>query len=447
MAEESAPSNVRISVPPQSTASETESPLHRGPTIHSPTYSVMVPVTGELLDADTGINVRRFLQTAIALAADNDGRVLLFGIVTVANEDDIETVREYVQSEPPDDTESDAVIETVTERATQMARIADVAQSLDPNVPITALVRPMLDTTHGVLDAIDGGGSETAVLLLRETSLDSGWILGRSTIDAVLAEAECDVFVENIGTQNGASALYVPDIADHTVAPLAESDAATIDSILLAVGTGPHSALAAEAARAVARAVDAPVTVLHVVPPDASAQERTDAKDVLQFAEYVLRPVVDTETEIREASTTTDGIVQAAQNHDVTSIGVPEQQSRLEQLVFEPVQETLSERDDVTVLMARDSNRTMRSLYYQWKQGLEAISDFETKARNELESRESILEYEIIESSPKHFLTKVKERQDDGDTRRVLYRIEYEPHPTGDETVHWRFLGPITDDS
>lgn len=76
----------------------------------------------------------------------------------------------------------------------------------------------------------------------------------------------------------------------------------------------------------------------------------------------------------------------------------------------------------------------------------EAVSEFETNARTELERRESILEYEIVKSSPKHVLTKVKERED-GDTRRVLYRLEYEPHPNGDEIIHWRFLGPITDDS
>lgn len=70
--------------------------------------------------------------------------------------------------------------------------------------------------------------------------------------------------------------MYVPNIDEHTVDSLAESEAETIDSVLLLVGTGPHSELAAEAARAIAKAADAPVTVLHVVDPDgAGEKERT----------------------------------------------------------------------------------------------------------------------------------------------------------------------------
>ncbi|RRJ34237.1 hypothetical protein [Halocatena pleomorpha] len=52
--------------------------------------------------------------------------------------------------------------------------------------------------------------------------------------------------------------------------------------------------------------------MLHVVPPDASAQERADAEDVLQFAEHVLGPDVAAEAVIREGSNIRDGIVQAA---------------------------------------------------------------------------------------------------------------------------------------
>ncbi|MFB6282594.1 MAG: universal stress protein [Halobacteria archaeon] len=214
-----------------------------------------------------------------------------------------------------------------------------------------------------------------AVLLLRGTSLDEGWFLSRSTIDAVLEQAECDVFVENLGTQSGDNALYIPDVDEHTVASLAESETETIESILLPVGTGPHSALAAEAARAVATAADAPVTVLHVIDADASGKAKSDATDLLKFAEYVLGPDVTVDTEIQEAADTTDIILEKAQKHDFTSIGAPEQQSRLESRVFESVQQTLTQRSDVTVLMARDSDRAMRSLYYRWKQGMDAMED------------------------------------------------------------------------
>ena len=153
-------------------------------------------------------------------------------------------------------------------------------------------------------------------------------MLGTSTIDTVIDEADCDVFVENVGIREAPHALYVPDVDGHTVAPLAESDAETIESILLPVGTGPHAALASEAARAVARTHDASVTVLHVIPPDASGQQRSDAKDLLSFAEYVLGSEVDSETELREASDPTAAIIKAAKDHDFTSIGSPEEIGR-----------------------------------------------------------------------------------------------------------------------
>ena len=137
------------------------------------------------------------------------------------------------------------------------------------------------------------------------------------------------------------------------------------------VGTGPHAALASEAARAVARAFDASVTILHVISPDASGKERSDAGDLLTFAEYVLGPEVDSETELTEAPNPTDVIIEEARNHDFTSIGSPERKFRLRDLVFKPVQETLLGEEDVTVLMGRDADRTMRSLYYRYTRAME----------------------------------------------------------------------------
>jgi len=374
MTDNSEQPDVRISAPRQSTGSDEDSYLRSGPLIHTPEYTVVVPVTGTLLDTNRGINVKRFLQTAIALAAENDGRVLLLGVETIENDVSLETVREYIQTEQPTDSDTRDAIKALEERQTQLAQIAAVAREIDPSVSASAVVRTVTDAMEGILDVL-GGASEMAVLLLRGTELDEGRLLTRSTIDAILADAECDVFVENLGTHGGANALYVPDVEEHTVASLAESEAETIDSILLPVGMGAHAALATEAARAIARAYSASVTILHVISPEASTQERAEANDLLRFAEYVLGPEVSVEMEIREASDTVNEIVQEAQTHNLTSIGYAEDKSRLKQFVFESVQETLSEQHGVTVLMARDSDRTMRSLYYRWKRGIEAMED------------------------------------------------------------------------
>jgi nucleotide-binding universal stress UspA family protein len=363
---------VPITVPRQSPESDEGSFGYDGEVIHHPDYSVVVPVVSDLFNSDTGVNARRFLQTAIALADDNDGQVVLLGIAAVDDETALEQIREYAKSDDEGGGEEQLLPEVVTERRSQLAQVANVAEGINQDLPIRAVVRVVTDTTQGILDAL-GAGSETAVLLLRGTGFEERWSLGNNTVDTVIDEAECDVFVENVGVREGSHALYVPDVEGYTVAPLAESEAETIDSILLPVGTGPHSALAAEAARAVARTFDASVTVLHVIDPNASGKERSDAKDLLTFAEYILGPEITSETELREASDPTDIIIEKAQNHDFTSIGSPEQKFRLRDLVFKPVQETLIGERDITVLMGRDADRTTRSLYYRYTQAMENL--------------------------------------------------------------------------
>jgi len=364
-----AESTVPITVPEPSSGSEADSYGYDGEVINRPEYTVVVPVVSDLFGGNAGVNARRLLRTAIALADDNDGHVVLLGIAEVADGTTAEQVREYARSDGGDEGER-SVPGIVTERRTQLARIVDVAGEIGRDVPVQALVRVVTDTTRGILTAL-GGGSGTAVLLLRGTGFEESRLLGRSTIDTVVDEAECDVFVENVGVREGPHALYVPDVDGHTVASLAESDAEPIESILLPVGTGPHAALASEAARAVARAFDASVAVLHVIPPDASAGERSDARDLLAFAEYVLGPGVDSEAELTEAPNPADAIVEAARNHDITSIGSPEREFGLRDLVFEPVQETLAGEAGVTVLMGRDPDQAMRSLCYRYARAME----------------------------------------------------------------------------
>ena len=368
---------VPITVPRQASDSDEDPSGYDGEVIHHPDYSVVVPVVSELFTSNTGVNARRFLQTALALADDNDGQVVLLGIAVVDDETALADIREYAESDAEGGGEEQFMPDVVTERQSQLAEVLNVAKGINQDLPVRAVVRVVADTTQGILAAV-GGGSETAVVLLRGTGFEEGWLLGTNTIDTVVDGAACDVFVENVGVPEGSHALYVPDVEGHTVAPLAESEAGTIDSILLPVGTGPHSAIAAEAARAVARTLDAVVTVLHVIDPNASGKERSDAMDLLTFAEYILGPDVQSETELREASDPTDIIIEEAQNHDFTSIGSPEQKFRLRDLVFKPVQETLVGEKDTTVLMGRDADRTTRSLYYRYTR---AMDDSDTEER------------------------------------------------------------------
>lgn len=378
MAEHTTSSAVPITVPKQASGADTETYLRSGPLVDKPAYTVVVPVTTTLLNTSTGLNVNRLLQTAVALAADKEGRVLLLGIEHITDEAALETVREYVDSGQQTATDTAAPIAGITDRRAKLAEMVEVAEGLAPTVSISAAMRVLTDVTDGILAAV-AGESETAVLLLRGAGFDEGWLFNRSTIDTVVADADCDVFVENVGGQHGQQGLYIPAIDDHTVASLAAAESKTIDSILLPVESGAHSALATEAARAVARDTDAAITILHVIPSDASAEKRSEGQDLLKFADYVLGSDVRITTELQEAADPIEAIIETANNHDLVTMGAPDQGSRLTQLVYDSVHDTLSAESEATILMARDADRTMRSLYYRWKRGIESLqADEET---------------------------------------------------------------------
>lgn len=121
--------DVPIVVPDQSKSTRTD--RQRGPAIHTPDYTVVVPVIDEVFETDAGLNVRRFVQTAIALAADNDGHVLLLGLATVDSEV-LNTIRAYIhEQETAAGIETDAV-GLVTEQQTQIARLRALATDIHP---------------------------------------------------------------------------------------------------------------------------------------------------------------------------------------------------------------------------------------------------------------------------------------------------------------------------
>lgn len=91
--------------------------------------------------------------------------------------------------------------------------------------------------------------------------------------------------MEKIGKKSGPTTLYLPSLQEHISAPLSESETEQIESVLLPIGAGPHSALAAEAARAVARVAGASVTVIHAISPEATQKAISEAEDLLDFTE------------------------------------------------------------------------------------------------------------------------------------------------------------------
>ena len=99
-----------------------------------------------------------------------------------------------------------------------------------------------------------------------------------------------------------------------------DATAAGVERLLVPAGDDPHTGLAAGTARAIARANDARVDVVRVVPPDASDTERAAARDLTADVADSLGDVVG-DVSVVEGEDAVETLVSAAEDRDVTSIG------------------------------------------------------------------------------------------------------------------------------
>lgn len=236
-------------------------------------YRVLVAV------ADT-TQVEQLVRTARDLADTRDGDVFVTTVVTKPPNSPFSVFsNDVIRREYSGDAREilDRAVETAADRGVEVDGRLVVAKSV-------------------------AGGLFDAVTEFEADALVMGWhgrerrdvVMGH-VVDRVVAGAPCDVLVEKVGTT-----------------------ADGVETVLLPADDGPHGALAGEVATAVARAHDARVDVVRVVPPDASEAERDDAR---ALADRVAASLdwVDTEVRVREGDTV-EALVGAAEAHDVTAI-------------------------------------------------------------------------------------------------------------------------------
>ncbi|QDX40783.1 amino acid permease [Salarchaeum sp. JOR-1] len=261
-------------------------------------YQVVVPVSNPE-------NVEQFMRTAIDLAQENDGEILVMSVVTVPQQTPIEEGRAFVD---------------------EKREVIDEAMSFadDENVPVSGTVRIGHDVSTAILNTLEQQSSDAVLLGWRGRGRRRDAVLG-SNVDAVVTGAPCDVFVEKIG---------------------ADADG-SVDSILVPAAGGPHGELAAEAARAVAHSEDAPVTLFRV----RERGETDGGENVLANVQAALGDVDVTVTEV-EADDVADAIVEESANHDLTLIGAT-REGMLQQLVFGAIPEEVGRRAESTVIMAK----------------------------------------------------------------------------------------------
>lgn len=159
-------------------------------------------------------------------------------------------------------------------------------------------------------------------------------VVGRSHADTVLAaaaEPEVRTLVVS-AAPSGRTLLGVGRTATGKLGRRADCDVvvtggavdlATTSSVLVPVAEGPHSGLAVDVSRALARAAGAWVELLHVVPSDADENRRRRGECVLAASEERLDGFDDASTWLLEAADPVDAIVEQSRYYDLTVIGAP----------------------------------------------------------------------------------------------------------------------------
>jgi len=272
-----------------------ETPDHRD-------YRLLVPVANPR-------SVDQLMRTAIDLARDRDGEIVVMTVVTVPQQTPLEEGRAFVDQER-------AVLD-------EAMRIGE-----DAGVPVSGTIRIGHEVSTAILNAIEGEAVDAVLLGWRGRSVRRDFVFG-SNVDDVIRKARVDLLVEKIGPR--------PD---------------GVDRLLLPVAGGPHVELAATAAAAIARPNEATVHLVTVVDPSATAAERETAAERLVAMARDLGEGVATETSVVEGDDVVDAIVALGADHDITLLGAS-QEGLLDQLLFGAIPEQVSERVPGTVIMAK----------------------------------------------------------------------------------------------
>ncbi|MFB6267368.1 MAG: amino acid permease [Halodesulfurarchaeum sp.] len=265
-------------------------------------YRLLVPV------ANPG-SVDQLMRTAIDIARANDGEIVVTTVVTVPQQTPLSEGRQFVDEE-----------RAVLDRAMEIGEAADV--------PVSGTIRIGHDVAQAIVQTIDHQDVDAVLLGWRGRSRRQDFVFG-SNVDEIVTRARCDVLVERMG-------------------PATDG----VDDILLPTAGGPHAEFAAEVAEAIARANDATVRVVHVVPPGAPEAERDAAAEKIDTAASVFESADRVERTVVEGEDVVDTIVELTEEYDLTLIGAT-REGLFQQLLFGTIPEAVGRRSESTVIMTK----------------------------------------------------------------------------------------------
>lgn len=150
------------------------------------------------------------------------------------------------------------------------------------------------------------------------------------------------------------TATLATSIPCDTILIDANEPAVSIDSVLVGIGGGPHSTLTLQTGAGIAHGNDAQLTLLHVIPPDASASVRETAEEYLAECAATVGTYDRVSSHLAKGDDVAELVIKQAQDYDVIVIGAP-QKSRLRRFIFGSTAERIRTSAPTTVLQVRDA--------------------------------------------------------------------------------------------
>lgn len=333
-------------------------------TQHSPvatdSYKILVPIPEETTRKHESVNAGRLLRTPCSIAADRNGSVTITTIVNAPSDLSLAGVA-------ADDEELSPLESLITTAQERIASIVEDVTSIHPSVAVhgTVVVGHLIENTMTQLSTTD---RYSGLYIPRSENAEST-LWDRSIIDEIVSTASCAVYVENIGKE---SEFQQPDEGgENGYKRKNQVSSENISDVLLAVGTGSHSVLGAETARALARECGSSVHALHLYSTTTERDVKTSGEDALSVCEYVLSDISDVTCSSREVEDVVEGLLTEIEQYDVAVIGAPTEESLRDRLFTTSKRTELTAESSVSIIMARQPRDAMNTVYYRWKRAIE----------------------------------------------------------------------------
>ncbi len=272
--------------------------------------------------------IKQLMRTATDVAIDRNGEIR---VVTVVHKPATSPFLLF--------SEERIKAEFAEGRGTLLDRAVAIAE--DDPVPVTRSLVVDSDVSDGILSVVEDTDADALLLGWQERPRPSDIVLG-TTVDPLVRQAPCDVFIERVGTTaNG------------------------MEAILLPTDGGPHIEPATDLAAAVARTNDATVRVVSYVSPTADDTAREAAREHVATATEGLADVSVT-TNVTEEESVTDAIIAAGMEHDLTVLGATRER-RVRQRVVGSVARAVGRHATVPVVIAkRQTEESLLDRAFNW---------------------------------------------------------------------------------